>query len=46
MQQAEEIMRRVDQILDKINEVGLENISEEDRRFLDDASELLSKKDK
>jgi membrane associated rhomboid family serine protease len=45
-QQAEEIMRRVDQILDKINEVGLENISEEERRFLDDASEILSKKDK
>jgi hypothetical protein len=45
-QKAEEIMRRVDQILDKINEIGLENISEEERRFLDDASEILSKKDK
>jgi membrane associated rhomboid family serine protease len=45
-QQAEEVMKRVDRILDKINEVGIENISEEDRRFLGDASEILSKKDK
>jgi membrane associated rhomboid family serine protease len=44
-QKAEDIMKRVDQILDKINDVGFENISEEERRFLDDASELLSRKD-
>jgi membrane associated rhomboid family serine protease len=44
-QKAEEIMKRVDQILDKINEVGFENITEEERQFLDDASELLSRKD-
>jgi len=45
-QKAEEIMRRVDRILDKINEVGIENISREDRKFLEEASEILSKKDK
>jgi len=45
-QKTEEIMRRVDEILDKINEVGIDNISEEERRFLGDASDILSKKDK
>nr|MBN2277907.1 rhomboid family intramembrane serine protease [candidate division Zixibacteria bacterium] len=44
--EAEEIMSRVDRILDKINEVGIENISREDRKFLEDASQILSKKDK
>jgi membrane associated rhomboid family serine protease len=45
-QKAEEIMKRVDRILDKINDVGYENISEDERRFLDDASEILSRKDR
>jgi len=45
-QKAEEIMRRVDSILDKINEVGIENISREDKRFLEEASQILSKNDK
>lgn len=45
-QKAEEVMRRVDRILDKINEVGIENISREDRKFLEEASQILSKKDK
>ena len=45
-QQAEEVMQRVDRILDKINEVGFEKISREDRKFLEEASEILSKKDK
>jgi len=46
-QQAEDIMNRVDSILDKINEVGIENISKADRKFLEDASsELSQKKDK
>lgn len=44
--EAEEVMKRVDAILDKINEVGIENISDEDQRFLNDASQILSKKDK
>ncbi len=41
-QKAEEIMKRVDDILDKINEVGIENISKEDRKFLEEASSQLS----
>jgi L-lactate permease len=44
-QQAGEIMQRVDSILDKINEVGIENISKEDRKFLESASEILSRND-
>lgn len=45
-QKAEDIMKRVDAILDKINEVGIENISKEDRKFLENASQILSKEDK
>jgi hypothetical protein len=45
-QQAGEMMKRVDRILDKINEVGIENISKEDKKFLENASETLSKNDK
>jgi membrane associated rhomboid family serine protease len=45
-QKAEEIMKRVDKILDKINEVGIENISREDKDFLEEASQILSRKDK
>lgn len=45
-QKADEIMKRVDRILDKINEVGIENISKEDRKFLEDASQILSNNDK
>ena len=45
-QKTEEIMKRVDSVLDKINQVGFENITEEERQFLDDASEILSRKDK
>ncbi len=44
-QQAEDIMKRIDAILDKINEVGIENISKSDRKFLEEASSELSKKD-
>jgi membrane associated rhomboid family serine protease len=43
-QKAEEIMKRVDDILDKINDVGIENISKEDRKFLEEASSRLSDK--
>jgi len=39
---AEDTMKRVDEILDKINAVGIENISEEDRKFLEDASSHMS----
>jgi hypothetical protein len=38
-------MKRIDAILDKINEVGIENISKSDRKFLEEASSELSKKD-
>lgn len=43
-QQAEDVMKRVDAILDKINEVGIENISKDDRKFLEEASSELSRK--
>ncbi len=39
-------MRRVDAILDKINEVGIENISKEDKKFLEEASHILSRNDR
>lgn len=41
---AEEIMKRVDEILDKINQVGIDNISKADRKFLEDASSQLADK--
>ena len=40
--EAEDVMKRVDAILDKINEVGIENISSDDREFLEEASSELS----
>ncbi len=43
-QEAEQIMKRVDEILDKISEVGIENLSKEERKFLEEASSELSKK--
>ncbi len=45
VQKAGEVMKRVDAILDKINEVGIENISREDRKFLEEASSRLSRED-
>jgi membrane associated rhomboid family serine protease len=44
-QKAEDIMKRVDKILDKINEVGIENLSREDKKYLENASEILSNND-
>lgn len=41
-QQAQEVMKRVDAILDKINEVGIENLTREERQFLEEASSELS----
>jgi membrane associated rhomboid family serine protease len=41
---AEDIMKRVDAILDKINEVGIDNLSKEERKFLEEASSELSEK--
>ncbi|MCK4460774.1 MAG: hypothetical protein KAW46_03165, partial [candidate division Zixibacteria bacterium] len=42
--QAQDIMKRVDAILDKINEVGIDNISKADRKFLEEASLKLADK--
>ena len=42
-QKAENVMKRVDAILDRINEVGIENLSPEERRFLDEASSELAR---
>lgn len=44
VKETQDIMKRVDSILDKINEVGIENISKADRKFLEEASVELSKK--
>lgn len=41
--EADDIMRRVDAILDKINEVGMENLTRAERKFLEEASSHLSK---
>ena len=35
-------MKRVDAVLDKINEVGIENISPAERKLLEEASSHLS----
>ncbi len=45
-QKAQDVMKRVDAILDKISEVGIENISRADRKFLEEASEHLSEDEK
>jgi hypothetical protein len=37
-------MKRVDAILDKINEVGIDNLTPAERKFLEDASSQLSGK--
>jgi hypothetical protein len=41
-QAAEDVMKRVDAILDKINEVGIENLTKAERKFLEEASSQLS----
>ncbi len=43
---AEETMAKVDRVLDRISEVGIENLTAEERKILEDASIDLSKKDK
>lgn len=42
-QEAEDIMKKVDAILDKINDVGMENLTKAERKFLEDASSQLAK---
>ncbi len=41
-QKAEDIMKKVDNILDKINDVGIENLSSAERKILEQASSHLS----
>jgi len=43
--EAEDVMKRVDAILDKINAVGIENISKDDREFLEQASSELTRQE-
>ena len=38
-----QLMDRVDQILDKINQVGYDNLTREDKKTLEQASQVLSK---
>ncbi len=38
----EKLMEKVDQILDKINRVGIENLTKEEKKILEEASHLLS----
>lgn len=45
-EKAEEVMKRVDAILDKINDVGIENLTKAERKLLEDASDHLSEKEK
>jgi hypothetical protein len=40
-QNIQRMRERVDEILDKINEVGFDGLNEEERRILRDASERL-----
>lgn len=42
--EAEDMMKKVDAILDRINEVGIENLSRSERKFLENASDLLAKR--
>lgn len=39
-----QVMDEVDRVLDRINEVGYEGLSREEKRILEEASELLSRK--
>ncbi len=41
-EEATRTMQRVDEILDKINAVGIENLTSEERKFLEEASSNLS----
>jgi membrane associated rhomboid family serine protease len=41
-QREQRLMERVDQILDKINQVGYDNLTREEKKILEQASQLLS----
>ena len=40
----QQIMEEVDRILDKINQVGYDNLTRREKKILEDASDQLSKK--
>jgi membrane associated rhomboid family serine protease len=42
----QEVLERVDEILDKINQVGMENLTKEEKKILEQASHLLSKNER
>jgi membrane associated rhomboid family serine protease len=42
-ERAEDVMKRVDAILDKINRVGIDNLTKAERKFLEEASSELSR---
>jgi membrane associated rhomboid family serine protease len=42
MEEKQRLMERVDQILDKINQVGYDNLTKEEKKILAQASQLLS----
>ena len=41
-EKAEDVMKKVDSILDRINEVGIENLTKSERKFLEEASSELA----
>jgi len=45
-ERTERLMQRVDQILDKINQVGYQNLTKEEKKVLEEASQILSKEKK
>ena len=45
-QKAEDVMKRVDSILDRINEVGIENLTKSERKLLEEASSELADRKK
>ena len=44
MEKEEDLQRRVDEILDKINRVGYENLTRAEKNLLKKASDYLSKR--
>jgi len=42
MEEKQKLMERVDQILDKINQVGYDNLTKEEKKILEQASQILS----
>ncbi|MDH4223340.1 MAG: rhomboid family intramembrane serine protease [candidate division Zixibacteria bacterium] len=45
-EKSKRLLQRADQILDKINQVGYQNLTNKEKKILEEASELLSKEEK